>query len=75
MRTPNVDVGSGLYLLQRRDRGALSPVVWVPIHVQNLLPIHRHDPGENALLPNTHAREEHYIIHTDSTYKNTSFRL
>lgn len=45
-----IDPSSHFYLFQRGDGGALSAVVGVPVHVQNLFPIHRHDPGQNAFL-------------------------
>lgn len=32
------------YILQRGDRGTLSTIVRVPVHVQDLLSLHRHDP-------------------------------
>lgn len=38
------------YLFQRGDGGALSTIVGVSVHVQNLFPIHRHDPRQNAFL-------------------------
>lgn len=47
-----IDPSSPFYLFQRGDGGALSAVVGVPVHVQNLFPIHRHDPGQNAFLHN-----------------------
>lgn len=32
------------HILERGDGGALSTVVRVPVHVQDLLSLHRHDP-------------------------------
>lgn len=40
------------YLLQGSDGGALPSIVGVPVHVENLLPIHRHDPRQNTFLDN-----------------------
>lgn len=42
-----------LYLLQRGDGGALASIVGVPVHVQDLFPVHGHDPGQNAFLYGT----------------------
>lgn len=42
--------GIFFYLFQRSNGGALATIVGVPVHVQNLFPIHGHDPGQNAFL-------------------------
>lgn len=41
------------YLLQRGDGRALPAIVGVPVHVEDLLSIHRHDPRQDAFLGNT----------------------
>lgn len=42
------------YLFQRCNGRAFPTIVGVPVHVQNLFPIHRHDPRQNAFLHETH---------------------
>lgn len=42
------------YILQRSDGGTIPSIVRVPVHVQNLLPLHWHDPRQDAFLEETH---------------------
>lgn len=41
------------YILQRGDGGTIPSIVRVPVHVQHLLPLHGHDPGQDAFLEET----------------------
>lgn len=54
------------YILQRGDGGALSSVVRVPVHVQDLLPLHRHDPRQDAFLWETQIPHTALFTHTIS---------
>lgn len=54
-----LQIPGALYLLQGGDGGALATVVRVPVHVQNLFPVHRHDPGQDAFLRKTRMNSEH----------------
>lgn len=54
------------YILQRGDGGALSSVVRVPVHVQDLLPLHRHDPRQDAFLWETQIPHTALYTHTIS---------
>lgn len=42
------------YILQRGDGGTIPSIVGVPVHVQHLLPLHGHDPGQDAFLEETY---------------------
>ena len=54
-----LQIPGALYLLQGGDGGALATIVGVPVHVQNLFPVHRHDPGQDAFLHKTRMNSEH----------------
>lgn len=60
------------YLLQGSDGRALPTIVGVPVHVQNLFPIHRHDPRKNAFLPKTRLDTK---IHQSTQTNNNNHTL
>lgn len=38
------------HLLQGCDGGTFTPIIWIPVHMQDFLPVHGHDPREDAFL-------------------------
>lgn len=54
------------YILQRGDGGALPAIVRVPVHVQHLLPLHGHDPRQDAFLQETQQSSVNTISDTGS---------